>query len=113
MEFATIVGAQVRAQILFDDSGVLGTPFLDRGQKHHQTLAQRQQTRGKQRERETQRKGADANTHGAHILPGCGDDNCDAHKETLDVDTALPEHLCQAETGCAMSCNLTTRATEI
>ena len=33
--------------------------------------------------------GADANTHGAHILPGCGDDNGDAHRETLIVDTAF------------------------
>ena len=40
------------------------------------------------------------------ILPGCGDDNGDVHrKETLGVDTAFPEHLCQAESGCVMSCN--------
>ena len=31
-------------------------------------------------------------------------------KETLGVDTVLPEHVCQAESGCVMSCNLTMQA---
>ena len=34
-------------------------------------------------------------------------------KETLGVDTVLPEHVCQAESGCVMSCNLTAGATEV
>ena len=31
-------------------------------------------------------------------------------KETLGADTVLPEHVCQAESGCVMSCNLTMQA---
>ena len=34
-------------------------------------------------------------------------------KETLGVNTVLPEHLCQAECGCVMSRNLTAGATEV
>ena len=44
---------------------------------------------------------------------GCEDDNGNAQKRIFGVDTVLPEHVCQAESGCVMSCNLTTGATEV
>ena len=34
-------------------------------------------------------------------------------KETLGVDTVLLEHVCQAESGCVMSCNFAAGATEV
>ena len=99
---------------MFDDSGVssnLGhlSWTEDKNTTRH---LHRDNKQGVNNAKGSAKKGADANTHGAHILPGCGDDNGDAHREILVVDTALPEHLCPAETGCAMSWNLTAGATE-
>ena len=57
--------------------------------KHHQTLAQRQQNKGETTRREAQRKRGRCKHSRRNILPGCGEYNGDAHRETLIVDTAL------------------------
>ena len=48
------------------------------------------------------------------ILPGCGDDNGDVHrKETLGVDTALPEYCVKLNLAVSCHANLTAGATEV
>ena len=83
-------GAQIRAQILLTiGSNSFGTPFLDRGQNITKHLHRDNKIRVKQREGKHQERGGRCKHSRRNILPGCGEYNGDAHRETLIVDTAL------------------------
>ena len=100
--------AQTRAQSSFDDSGVSSnfvltnktlTPFLGLPGARWPMRSSVADSRGEVSTEE--------------ILPGCGDGNGDAHKRNPWCGHSFPEHVCQAESGCVMSCNLAAGATEV
>ena len=100
--------AQTRAQISFDDSGVSSnlvttnktlTPFLGLPGARWPMRSSVADSRGEVSTEEIRLDVAMTMV----MRP----------KEILGVDTVLLEHVCQAESGCVMSCNLAAGATEV